>query len=134
MATDYRQVLKELREEEVRLESELKIIRDAIPSLEMLANRIPVSHTVGASPVRDLPLNGNAKLPPYARYGTKQAIHHYLSFQNAPKMPSEITQALLEGGIVTRSTDFGGMVGTTLTQMKADGLVARVEDGWIVRT
>jgi hypothetical protein len=62
--------------------------------------------------------------------GTRQAITSYLESESVPRMPSDITKALIDGGIVSKSTDFSGMIGSTLTQMKGDGLVERVEDGW----
>jgi hypothetical protein len=122
MAIDYWQVLKEMRDEEVRLESELKTIRSTLPGVELLAKRNPPPPPVWTVPV--------APLSVYMFMGTKQAITHYLGAQTSPKMPADIAKALLEGGIVTKSSDFAGMVATTLTQMKADYLVERLEDGW----
>jgi hypothetical protein len=39
MATDFWEVLKEMRDEETRLEAELKTIRATIPGIELLAKR-----------------------------------------------------------------------------------------------
>ncbi|HEY5328663.1 MAG TPA: hypothetical protein VIJ79_02165 [Acidobacteriaceae bacterium] len=124
MATDYRQVLKELREEESRLKSELDVIRTMIPGAELMAKRMP-THVVSNHPAGLTLLTA-----PYSGMGPKQAIQTYLQSEKVPRMPSDIVKALIEGGIVTRANDFSGMVGSTLTQMKAEGLLDRVEDGW----
>ena len=136
MATDYQEVLKELRAEEARLESELEIIQATIPGVELLAKRMttqPVTAEIMFGPPKSLPVE-TVGFFPYSGMGTKQAIVRYLNSQPFPQMPSVIAQALLDGGIQTKSADFAGMVATTLTQMKAyDGTVERVETGWKIK-
>jgi hypothetical protein len=128
MATDFWEVLKEMRDEETRLEAELKTIRATIPGIELLAKRSQAPFPYLQPAPSYLTVNHLAK--PYTLMGTRQAITSYLESESVPRMPSDITKALIDGGIVSKSTDFAGMIGSTLTQMKGDGLVERVEDGW----
>jgi hypothetical protein len=126
MATDYCEVLKELRAEEKRLVDELEIIRGMIPGAELMAKRMP-------APIRNLPPLAIPKPVSYAGMGPKMAILELLGKAGKPLMPADITRLLLEGGIQTRSNDFAGTVGTTLTQLKSAGLVERKDEGWVTR-
>ncbi len=126
MATDYCEVLKELRAEEKRLVDELDIIRDMIPGAELMAKRISVS-------ARNLPPHAISKAVSYADMGPRMAILKLLGESDKPLMPADITRLLLDGGIQTRSNDFAGTVGSTLTQLKIDGLVERKDEGWVTR-
>jgi hypothetical protein len=126
MATNYRDVLEELKAEEKRLVAELEAIRAMIPGAEVMASRMPPVQALSFQP------------PPtparitFSGVGPKQAILNLLAQSEKPLMPAEITRQLLEGGIQTRSTDFSGMVGSTLTQMKGDNLVERKDEGWVL--
>jgi hypothetical protein len=136
MAIDYRAVLKEMREDEARLESELKIIQTTIPGIELLASRMP---EISPAPVWGVPraaanLDTEWATPkPYVGMGTKEAILAYLRVSPFAVMPAVIAKSLLDGGIQTTSSDFAGMVGTTLTQMKSADLVDRLESGWVIK-
>lgn len=124
MPTDYREVLKDLRAEEKRLTDELEIIRGMIPGAELMARRMPE-----AAEPQLLPTSHTKA---FAKMGTREGILHLLGGANRPLMPAEITRMLLEGGVQTRSTDFSGMVGSTLTQLRGDDLVERKDEGWVI--
>lgn len=142
MAIDYRQVLKELRDEESRLEAELEVIRSTIPGVELMASRTPepykeltpeeaFGNSLQYSNISLSPGQASFSIQgPYTGMGTKQAILTFLRASAFPQMPSFIAKSLLDGGIVTRSSDFASMVATTLAQMKSEGLVERLENGW----
>ncbi len=125
MAIDYHKMLTDLRSEEQRLVTELDAVRAMIPGAEVMARRMPSS-----APSPPLPISMSRF--PYFGMGTKEAILRLLSTSANPLMPSDITKALLEGGVQTRASDFAGTVGSTLTQMKGETLVERKEDGWVV--
>ncbi len=129
MATDYREVLQELRAEEKRLEDELDAIRSMIPGAELMAKR-QSARIVEPSPVAP---RAPLRVSPYAGMGIKQAIIHLLVSRTAPVMPAEITRLLLDGGVQTRSNDFAGSVSSTLTQMRQEGIIDRAEEGWVIR-
>jgi len=110
MATDFRQILEKLKAEEQLLMARWAAVRDAIPSIELLASqglrpdfeavRSPVtSYIVDLS----LPPHGNK----YSALGTQDAILHLLLEQSGNALTTQqITDALLAGGIRTSSTDF----------------------------
>jgi hypothetical protein len=125
MAIDYREVLKDLRAEEARLAGELETIRSTIPGVELLAKRVFPETINLPLPVRPITAKGK-----YSDMGPKEAISQLLGEVLEYMMPSDIAKTLLDGGVVTKSGDFVGMVGTILTQMKGDGLVERSEYGW----
>jgi len=125
MATDYREVLAELRAEEARLESDLEAIRAMIPGAEVMVRRMATA-TIDLFSAPKAPSWGR----PFAGMGIRQAIIRLLAGSDRPMMPSDITRRLIEGGVETKAADFSGNVSSTLTQMRQDEIVDRVEDGW----
>jgi hypothetical protein len=124
MATDYREVLKELRAEEKKLENDLAAIRAMIPGAEvMVARMTPASKAVWVSSSQMSPTSSK-----FSGMQVKEAILRLLSETPKPLMPAEITKALMEGDVQTKSQDLSGNVASTLNQMKNE--IERVEGGW----
>ncbi len=121
MTTNFRQVLRDMEQREAELIAELKDIQAAKPAIQRMAN---------AQPLPMVPMNYPSGV--FAALGTKDAILAYLTAQPRPRSVAEITKALLEGGIKTRSTDFTSVVKSTLGSLKEDEKVERKEDGWIL--
>jgi uncharacterized protein YegP (UPF0339 family) len=115
MATDFREVLKTMKEEEQRLLKELAVVRDAIPAIQMMADR----------------MNNPTLLGKYSAMGTKEAILQLLNEYKHTLSTAEISEALIEGGIRTTAVDFPASVSTTLSQLKTVGQVDRIEDRWM---
>jgi hypothetical protein len=116
METDFRKVLKDLRAEEKRLDTELSTIRAMIPGAELMASRMPISR----EPERMI----------FNTMGTKDAIIALLATQTSPVVSGDIVKELINGGIRTTSSDFSSSVGSTLYQLKKDGAIEKLEDGW----
>lgn len=119
MNIDFREVLHELEAREEQLMQELNDIKTAKPALERLARSAP-------APQRPIVFQGA-----YAGLGTKDAIITLLVGQSKPMGVSAIAQALLDGGVKTKSADFVAVVKSTLGQLKTEEKVDRKEDGWV---
>lgn len=119
METDFRKLLKDLRAEAQRLEDELSTIRAMIPGAELMASRMPIV----PQPERMM----------FSAMGTKDAVLHLLASQTSPIASGDIVKELINGGIRTNSADFSSTVGSTLYQLKKDGALEKVEDGWRIR-
>lgn len=115
MATDYREVLRDLKREEKRLESELLTIRSMIPGAELMASRMPSIQ---------IPSNRI-----FQTMGIKEAVITYLGRQVSPVASGDIVRELINGGIQTKSSDFAGSVNSTLYQLKGKE-IEKVSDGW----
>lgn len=124
MAIDYQEILKELRAEECRVQEELDTLRDALGALEIMASKMSP-----ATPSR----NGSMKQKQiYTMMGTKDAILYLLSTLDRPIKVADISRNLLSGGLHSRADDFSSTIYSSLTQLKATGLVERMKHGWIL--
>jgi hypothetical protein len=119
METDFRRVLRDMRAEERRLEEELTVLRRSIPGIELMVSRMPPE--------------ANAASLKYAQMGTKEATLHLLTESGNSLTAVDVAESLLAGGIRTRATDFYGSVSSTLSNLKSEGLVDRVEDRWKIK-
>ena len=61
---------------------------------------------------------------------TPDAVRKYLGIAKRPQSLSEITKALQEGNLPTTSSNLLGIVGPTLSRMKAAGDVISVQGKW----
>lgn len=126
MATNYRELLEELRIEETRLQSDLEAIRGMISGAEVMLRRT------------SLPLFASTPTPKqeagrrFEGMGVRQAIIRMLADSLKPLMPSEIAISLRSGGVDSRSNDFPGLVSSTLTQLRQESIIDRKEEGWVI--
>jgi hypothetical protein len=107
-------------------------VRAAIAGIEILEKRTSTQSQLFGPPVSPTPTTPSASST-YAGMGTRGAIMAYMRSAGEPRFPAAIANALLEGGVVTKSGKFGRMVTSTLAQMKMDGLVDTTPHGWILR-
>ena len=96
-------MLAELRQERDRLSAELAEVERAIAALEGTAR-------AQRSPVR---------AGPYTGLSLYEATSAFLAEAGEPKTSSEIARGLIEGGFVTRSRYFTGIVTTMLLRKDA---------------
>ena len=123
MAIDYVALLAELRAEEQQLQKDIDAVRSAIAGAEVMARKQPLL----SLPFREIMSNR-----PYEGMGTKQAILRLLADTPKPIMPMELSRILIERGVKSSANDFAGNVSSTLTQMRQEGIIDRLEDGWVI--
>ena len=120
MESDFRKVLREMRAEEKRLDEELTVLRRSIPGIELMVSRMPPETHSQASK--------------YALMGPREAALHLLTEESGNALTHiQIADTLLAGGIKTRSSDFYNSLSTTLSQLRSDGAIERVEDRWKIK-
>ncbi|MDE3188633.1 MAG: hypothetical protein KGM96_14055 [Acidobacteriota bacterium] len=121
MKEHYEAVLRDMESQEARLEAQLAKIRAARPAILALME--------DASPK---PITGPSLFnpPKYAGMGPKEAVIHLLSLSQHPMDTSDIEIELRNGQVKTSAEDFPAVVKSTLANLKKDGVVERLEDGW----
>lgn len=118
MKEHYEAVLRDMGEQERKLEAQLAKIRAARPAIQAMMD--------DAAPK---PMQG----PPLFKYsamGPKEAMVALFADVNCPLQAHEIETRLREGGVKTSSSDFASVVKSTLANLKKEGAVERVEEGW----
>jgi hypothetical protein len=121
MKEHYEAVLKDMESQEARLEAQLAKIRAARPAILALMD--------DAAP-KPLQVPSLFAPPKYAAMGPKEAVLELLSEVDRPIDSSDIEIKLRQGSVKTNSNDFPGVVKSTLANLKRDGIVERVEEGW----
>jgi len=123
MKEHYEAVLKDMEDQEKRLEAQLTKIRAARPAI------LALMEDAAPKPIQSPPLFVPLK---YASMGTKEAVLDVLAHARNPMSSQEIASKLREGGIRTQSNDFGSVINSTLANLKKAEVAERKEDGWIL--
>ena len=121
MKEHYEAVLKDMEDQEKRLEAQLTKIRAARPAILALME--------DAAPK---PLQGQSLFAPlkYAAMGLREAVLDMLAGAAHPLETLEIELELKNGGVKSNSNDFPSVVKSTLANLKKLGKIERIEDGW----
>jgi hypothetical protein len=59
-----------------------------------------------------------------------EAIKKYLAIMKRPQSPRAITDALLEGGVLSQAKDFYLTVSTALKRLRLAGVIVNTKEGW----
>jgi hypothetical protein len=121
MKEHYEAVLKDMESQEARLEAQLAKIRAARPAILALMD--------DAAP-KPLQAPSLFAPPKYAAMGPKEAVLDLLAGAPHPLETIEIELELKKGSVKSNSNDFPSVVKSTLANLKKDGVVERLEDGW----
>lgn len=125
---DYMAILNDMKAKRATLDASIVAFEAALAS-GMLGQGVEgISSGLGVTNANTTPID----LPKGAFLGKNmgEAITMYLTAMRQRKTVKDIAAGLLEGGLVSTSPKFEGVVQAKLQKMKADGQVLKFSDGW----
>lgn len=112
------------------LEAKRAAIDSAIGAIRQVLN-LGAEESVAPSPAasaQELP--SEVRFDSFFGMSTPDAVRKFLSMMKRPQLASEIGKALKDGGLPTTSANIAGIVGPTLTRMKAAGDLVPIQGRW----
>ncbi len=124
---DYSLVLVDLEGKRVAIDGAIAAVR------QLISVGADQTQGGGAAPTvlvekKDQP--AEVKFDSFFGMSTPDAVRKYLGMMKRPQLASDISKALLEGGLPTTSNNIGKVVGPTLSRMKTAGDLIPIKGKW----
>lgn len=120
-SVDYSAIIADMEAKRDALNASIESLRALVGVWQGTPASKPAQRAVAASP------RGGAR--PYQGMTVIEAVRSYLA-AGEPKPVSDISNALENGGVASRSTNFRSIVQNVLNRLKEMGEIARFPEGW----